>query len=257
MPRWRIIALVGIGFGASTFTTNVVTLRVSPADLGFELHNAGACRHAPGKIGDVGRIVACCLLDHDGVTHRASLLQTRLLQELCRTEEGDGLAYYHGQYDYLAAPLLPSAAAGWLTAHAEYGTLPLETLFAPAIGYATHGVPLTVKNAFFYDMVYQAGNLTEMTKAVFMPEGRAPVAGEVIRQPKLAATYARVAAEGKESFYRGALARLDGVDWTQAQADLDANANAVLIQSIKLENEGWERNVEVVEPAETSFTDPV
>ncbi|MDX2032419.1 MAG: phage tail protein [Blastocatellia bacterium] len=36
----------------------------------------------------------------------------------------------------------------------------------------------------------------------------------------------------------------------QAQADLDANANAVLIQSIKLENEGWERDVEVAEPAE-------
>ena len=42
----------------------------------------------------------------------------------------------------------------------------------------------------------------------------------------------------------------------QAQADLDANANAVLIQSIKLENEGWERDVEVAEPAEVTFTDP-
>ncbi|MEZ4531839.1 MAG: hypothetical protein R2855_12560 [Thermomicrobiales bacterium] len=38
--------------------------------------------------------------------------------------------------------------------------LPLDTLFAPAIGYATQGVPLTVKNAYFYDMVYRAGNLT-------------------------------------------------------------------------------------------------
>jgi phage tail-like protein len=36
----------------------------------------------------------------------------------------------------------------------------------------------------------------------------------------------------------------------QAQADLDANANAVLIQNIKLENEGWERDPEVVEPSE-------
>lgn len=35
--------------------------------------------------------------------------QTRLLRELCRSEEGDGLAYYHGDYDYLAAPLIPSA----------------------------------------------------------------------------------------------------------------------------------------------------
>ena len=42
----------------------------------------------------------------------------------------------------------------------------------------------------------------------------------------------------------------------QAQADLDANANAVLIQTIKLENEGWERDSEVAEPAEVTFTDP-
>ena len=40
----------------------------------------------------------------------------------------------------------------------------------------------------------------------------------------------------------------------QATADLDANANAVLIQHIKLENEGWERDVEVPEPAEPSLT---
>jgi phage tail-like protein len=42
----------------------------------------------------------------------------------------------------------------------------------------------------------------------------------------------------------------------QAQADLDANGNAALIQSIKLENEGWERDYEVPEPAEPSFTEP-
>jgi phage tail-like protein len=42
----------------------------------------------------------------------------------------------------------------------------------------------------------------------------------------------------------------------QAAADLDANANAVLIQSIKLENEGWERDTDVVEPSEPSFTEP-
>lgn len=42
----------------------------------------------------------------------------------------------------------------------------------------------------------------------------------------------------------------------QAQADLDANANAVLIQSIKLEHEGWERDYEVTEPAEPTFAEP-
>ena len=42
----------------------------------------------------------------------------------------------------------------------------------------------------------------------------------------------------------------------QALPDLDANANAVAIQHIKLENEGWERDQEVPEPSEPTFTVP-
>ncbi|HET8927438.1 MAG TPA: phage tail protein [Microbacterium sp.] len=42
----------------------------------------------------------------------------------------------------------------------------------------------------------------------------------------------------------------------QALPDLDANANAIAIQTLKLENEGWERDYAVVEPAEPSFTEP-
>ena len=42
----------------------------------------------------------------------------------------------------------------------------------------------------------------------------------------------------------------------QALPDLDANAGAVAIQTLKLENEGWERDVDVVEPSEPSYTEP-
>jgi phage tail-like protein len=42
----------------------------------------------------------------------------------------------------------------------------------------------------------------------------------------------------------------------QALPDLDANANAVAIQTIKLENEGWERDQDVTEPQEPTFTEP-
>jgi len=38
----------------------------------------------------------------------------------------------------------------------------------------------------------------------------------------------------------------------QALPDLDANANAVAIEHIKLENEGWERDMSVTEPVEPS-----
>jgi phage tail-like protein len=42
----------------------------------------------------------------------------------------------------------------------------------------------------------------------------------------------------------------------QALPDLDANANAVAIQMLKLENEGWERDYDVTEPEEPSFVEP-
>ena len=42
----------------------------------------------------------------------------------------------------------------------------------------------------------------------------------------------------------------------QSLPDLDANANAVAIQHVKLENEGWERDYDVTEPSEPSFTEP-
>lgn len=43
----------------------------------------------------------------------------------------------------------------------------------------------------------------------------------------------------------------------QALPDLDANANAVAIQMLKIETEGWERDYAVVEPAEPRFEEPV
>jgi len=42
----------------------------------------------------------------------------------------------------------------------------------------------------------------------------------------------------------------------QSLPDFDANANAVAIQHIKLENEGWERDQSVMEPKEPTFTVP-
>jgi phage tail-like protein len=42
----------------------------------------------------------------------------------------------------------------------------------------------------------------------------------------------------------------------QIVSEMDANANAVAIQSLKLENEGWERDYEVPEPIEPIFTIP-
>jgi phage tail-like protein len=42
----------------------------------------------------------------------------------------------------------------------------------------------------------------------------------------------------------------------QALPDLDANANAIAIQTIKLENEAWERDYDVSAPEEPSYNEP-
>lgn len=42
----------------------------------------------------------------------------------------------------------------------------------------------------------------------------------------------------------------------QALPQLDANTNAIAIQTLKLENEGWERDYDVTEPEEPRFTEP-
>jgi phage tail-like protein len=42
----------------------------------------------------------------------------------------------------------------------------------------------------------------------------------------------------------------------QALPELDGSANAVAIQTLKLENEGWERDTAVAEPTEPSFDVP-
>ena len=42
----------------------------------------------------------------------------------------------------------------------------------------------------------------------------------------------------------------------QALPELDSNTNAIAIQTLKLENEGWERDYDVTEPTEPSFHEP-
>jgi len=42
----------------------------------------------------------------------------------------------------------------------------------------------------------------------------------------------------------------------QALPELDASGNAVAIQTLTLQNEGWERDYDVTEPAEPSYSEP-
>lgn len=99
-------------------------------------------------------------------------------------------------------PGMPAAVAHLA---ARYGTLPLERLLRDAIRHAERGFPVDARFVRYAERRRDA--LSASPGNAFLPRGRAPRAGAVIRQPELAATLRRLAARGRDGFYRGEVAR--------------------------------------------------
>ena len=102
------------------------------------------------------------------------------------------------------AVTVPGAVAGWAELLEQCGTITLEAALAPAIAYAREGFPVAEivadQWAQSVDVVQDAD-----AAAVFLPGGRAPAAGAVFRNPDLASTLERIAAEGRDAIYHGAI----------------------------------------------------
>lgn len=127
----------------------------------------------------------------------------------------------------LAANTVAGTISGWAAALAgDDGTLPLERLLGEAIALAEEGVAVTrggaeIAAAKGPELRVQPGAY----RAVFEPEGRPLVEGELLRQPTLARTLRMLAGSGLDDFYRGGLAAAIGADLARlgspvTQADL-------------------------------------
>ena len=101
---------------------------------------------------------------------------------------------------------VPGCVDGWCELHKLFGKLPLETVLAPAIGYAREGFPLSELIAHYWAMsVSSLGDFPNF-KETFTIDGRAPRKGEIFRNPALANTYSIIAAQGRAGFYEGPVA---------------------------------------------------
>ena len=116
------------------------------------------------------------------------------------------------QYTYetrehgVRAPLIPGNVAGWFEALREYGRMPMDRIFSPAIEHAERGFPL---HPFNVEQIRVAlPRLNPAGRAIF---GNVSLRiGAVLRQPELAQTLRRLVIEGADYFYRGDLAaRID------------------------------------------------
>ena len=100
---------------------------------------------------------------------------------------------------------VPGSVAGLLYAQQHWGKLPLRTVMAPAIELARAGVRLTYEEA----QSMHDPNLAQFpdSKRIFQRNGQFYEPGEIFRQPELARTLERIAANPKANeFYKGALA---------------------------------------------------
>ncbi len=108
----------------------------------------------------------------------------------------------------MAALTVPGAVDGWIQAHRRYGRLSLAECLEPAIGYARDGFPVPRHLAAYSASFLPLLRAREETAACFLKAGRSPYTeGEVMTNPRLAATLEAVAHGGREVFYEGPIAR--------------------------------------------------
>lgn len=114
---------------------------------------------------------------------------------------------------------VPGELAAFDYAVRNFGRKQLRDLMLPAAEIAANG--FTVTETFASRLRGEVTNLAkfEAARAIFLPHGQPLNAGEVLRQPELAATYRAIAEQGSDWFYRGPFAQAVGA-WMQAHGGI-------------------------------------
>jgi len=112
---------------------------------------------------------------------------------------------------------VPGAVDGWFELHGKFGSLPMNRVLQPAEDYAREGFPVTQLIAYYWErnmrilqQRYDDGPWLEEfdnARATYLVDGKAPVEGQIFKNPDLADTYALLAAEGRDAYYKGKVAK--------------------------------------------------
>ena len=108
-----------------------------------------------------------------------------------------------------AGPLswsVPGCVDGWDQLRSRFGSRPWSELLAPAIAYAEEGFPVSEVIADDWKGAAPALARVPTSAACFLPDGQAPEAGDLFRNPALAKSLRAIVEGGRDAFYRGPLA---------------------------------------------------
>jgi gamma-glutamyltranspeptidase/glutathione hydrolase len=102
---------------------------------------------------------------------------------------------------------VPGCVDGWETMRQRFGSMPLAELLAPSIRYADEGFPVTeVISGYWQKAADRLKHYPESART-YLPEGHAPRAGDIFKNPDLAASYRQISQGGRHAFYLGPIAQ--------------------------------------------------
>jgi gamma-glutamyltranspeptidase/glutathione hydrolase len=123
---------------------------------------------------------------------------------------------------------VPGAIAGFALAAERFGRLPWRDLVAPAVALAEAGIPVDWYASLSIAVDSAALDAFAESRAIFLPDGRAPVtrergAEQRLCNPALARTLAHLAQAGPRDFYQGEIARSVVADFASGGCVVDAD----------------------------------
>nr|WP_198556513.1 gamma-glutamyltransferase [Paraglaciecola sp. MB-3u-78] len=102
---------------------------------------------------------------------------------------------------------VPGVVDGWFELHTKFGSLPMTNILSPSIEYAKKGFPVSELVAYYMQRSVPKLSKFEGFKETYMPNGKAPVKGQIFKNKGLAVTYEKIATGGRDVFYKGDIAR--------------------------------------------------
>lgn len=134
---------------------------------------------------------------------------------------------------------VPGACAGWCDLIERHGTLPMSILLAPAIRLAEDGFPVAPITAFFWGRGAERQLQNAPGGHELLIDGRAPRAGEIMRNPHLANSLRIIADGGKQAFYTGRISE-------KIAARVQACGGVMTVDDVASHASTWEAPISAV-----------
>jgi len=132
----------------------------------------------------------------------------------------------------------PMSLKAYATALNYFGTMDLDTLIQPAIDYAQNGFMVRPHVSYFWNVQEGTGRIPQIEKfrscpaskkIYFKKNGQLRVPGEILKNPDMAETYRRIAKNGADDLYTGALAQ-------NIITDMQANGGLISMEDLSEAN---------------------